>query len=239
MAALSPWMWLVGYGLLIAATVVFPNPVMLLILLLGGLRDLAAVEGPQVGGSGRSSTAFDPRPGPRSRPSTSGSRSLSRSGWTRRSSSAISATSDGAWCGAPLPRGATPGSNPRSAALEVAQARLLRLVCGILVEALHRRLVLLALRLAAERAALRPGPLTATCRVGSATAGAGASSLPCRAERLAARGRRGERRVLRWVGGVSVRLGAGDFGRCSRFSTLRTSGTSRARTSSKLIRSGS
>ena len=38
MAALSPWMWFVGYALLVAATFVFPNPVMLLMLLLGGLE---------------------------------------------------------------------------------------------------------------------------------------------------------------------------------------------------------
>jgi Zn-dependent protease len=38
MAALSPWMWFGGYGLLVAATVVFPNPIMLLILLFGGLE---------------------------------------------------------------------------------------------------------------------------------------------------------------------------------------------------------
>jgi Zn-dependent protease len=38
MAALSPWMWFVGYALLIAATVVFPNPIMLLVLLVGGLE---------------------------------------------------------------------------------------------------------------------------------------------------------------------------------------------------------
>jgi Zn-dependent protease len=38
MAALSPWMWLVGYGLLIAATFAFPNPIMILILLFGGLE---------------------------------------------------------------------------------------------------------------------------------------------------------------------------------------------------------
>ena len=38
MAALSPWMWFVGYGLLVAATVAFPNPVMLLVLLFGGLE---------------------------------------------------------------------------------------------------------------------------------------------------------------------------------------------------------
>lgn len=38
MAALSPWMWFVGYALLIAATIVFPNPIMILILLFGGLE---------------------------------------------------------------------------------------------------------------------------------------------------------------------------------------------------------
>jgi Zn-dependent protease len=38
MAALSPWMWLVGYALLIAAAVAFPNPIMILILLFGGLE---------------------------------------------------------------------------------------------------------------------------------------------------------------------------------------------------------
>jgi len=38
MAALTPWMWIAGYGLLIAATVVFPSPIMLLILLFGGME---------------------------------------------------------------------------------------------------------------------------------------------------------------------------------------------------------
>jgi Zn-dependent protease len=38
MAALSPWMWFVGYALLVAATIAFPNPVLLLILLFGGLE---------------------------------------------------------------------------------------------------------------------------------------------------------------------------------------------------------
>jgi Zn-dependent protease len=38
MAALSPWMWFVGYALLIAATLAFPNPIMILILLFGGLE---------------------------------------------------------------------------------------------------------------------------------------------------------------------------------------------------------
>ena len=38
MAALSPWMWLVGYAILIAATIAFPNPVLILVLILGGLE---------------------------------------------------------------------------------------------------------------------------------------------------------------------------------------------------------
>jgi Zn-dependent protease len=38
MAALSPWMWLVGFALLIAAAIAFPNPIMILILLFGGLE---------------------------------------------------------------------------------------------------------------------------------------------------------------------------------------------------------
>jgi Zn-dependent protease len=38
MAALTPWMWLVGYALLIAATLAFPSPIMLLILLFGGME---------------------------------------------------------------------------------------------------------------------------------------------------------------------------------------------------------
>jgi Zn-dependent protease len=38
MSALTPWMWIVGYVLLVAATVAFPNPIMLLILLFGGLE---------------------------------------------------------------------------------------------------------------------------------------------------------------------------------------------------------
>jgi Zn-dependent protease len=38
MAALSPWMWFVGFALLIGATFAFPNPIMILILLFGGLE---------------------------------------------------------------------------------------------------------------------------------------------------------------------------------------------------------
>jgi Zn-dependent protease len=38
MAALSPWMWFAGFAGLIALTVAFPNPIMLLILLFGGME---------------------------------------------------------------------------------------------------------------------------------------------------------------------------------------------------------
>jgi Zn-dependent protease len=38
MAALSPWMWIVGFGILVAAAITFPNPIMILILVMGGLE---------------------------------------------------------------------------------------------------------------------------------------------------------------------------------------------------------
>jgi Zn-dependent protease len=38
MAALSPWMWLVGLALLVAAAIAFPNPILILILLFGGME---------------------------------------------------------------------------------------------------------------------------------------------------------------------------------------------------------
>jgi Zn-dependent protease len=38
MAALSPWMWLVGFGLLLGVGIAFPNPIVILILVLGGLE---------------------------------------------------------------------------------------------------------------------------------------------------------------------------------------------------------
>ena len=38
MAALSPALWLVGFALLIAVTLLYPNPIMLLVLLFGGLE---------------------------------------------------------------------------------------------------------------------------------------------------------------------------------------------------------
>ncbi len=38
MAALSPWMWFVGFAGLIAMMFIFPNPILLLILLIGGME---------------------------------------------------------------------------------------------------------------------------------------------------------------------------------------------------------
>jgi Zn-dependent protease len=38
MAALSPWVWLVGFAGLVAMVFFFPSPILLLILLLGGLE---------------------------------------------------------------------------------------------------------------------------------------------------------------------------------------------------------
>jgi Zn-dependent protease len=38
MAALSPWVWIAGFAALVALTFAFPNPVMLLILLFGGME---------------------------------------------------------------------------------------------------------------------------------------------------------------------------------------------------------
>jgi Zn-dependent protease len=38
MAAMSPWMWFVGFAGLVALAVVFPNPIILIIVLFGGLE---------------------------------------------------------------------------------------------------------------------------------------------------------------------------------------------------------
>jgi hypothetical protein len=38
MAALSPWVWLVGFAGLVAMVFVFPSPILILILLLGGME---------------------------------------------------------------------------------------------------------------------------------------------------------------------------------------------------------
>jgi Zn-dependent protease len=38
MAAMAPWMWIVGFGVMVGAAFVFPNPVLILIILLGGME---------------------------------------------------------------------------------------------------------------------------------------------------------------------------------------------------------
>jgi Zn-dependent protease len=38
MAALSPWVWIAGYAALIGLTIAFPNPILILIVLFGGLE---------------------------------------------------------------------------------------------------------------------------------------------------------------------------------------------------------
>ena len=38
MAALSPWVWFAGFAGLIALTFFFPNPILLLVILFGGLE---------------------------------------------------------------------------------------------------------------------------------------------------------------------------------------------------------
>ncbi len=38
MAAMAPWMWIVGFAVMLGAAIAFPNPIILLILLLGGME---------------------------------------------------------------------------------------------------------------------------------------------------------------------------------------------------------
>jgi Zn-dependent protease len=38
MAALSPWMWFAGFAALLALTIAFPNPILIVIVLLGALE---------------------------------------------------------------------------------------------------------------------------------------------------------------------------------------------------------
>ena len=46
MAALAPWMWFVGLGAIVALAFVFPNPIILIIALVGRLRRLRALDAP-------------------------------------------------------------------------------------------------------------------------------------------------------------------------------------------------
>ena len=74
MAAMAPWMWFLGLGALVALLFVFPNPILLIIMLLRRHGDLAALEAARA--RARSSrpptTASLPATACSSAPSTSG-----------------------------------------------------------------------------------------------------------------------------------------------------------------------
>jgi hypothetical protein len=38
MAAMAPWMWFIGFGLMVVAVIAVPNPILILFLLLGGME---------------------------------------------------------------------------------------------------------------------------------------------------------------------------------------------------------
>jgi Zn-dependent protease len=38
MAAMAPWMWFIGFGALVAMVLIFPNPILLIIVLFGGME---------------------------------------------------------------------------------------------------------------------------------------------------------------------------------------------------------
>ncbi len=48
MAALSPALWFVGFAVLIGLMIAFPNPIIILIVLFGAMRDVEPLEGAQV-----------------------------------------------------------------------------------------------------------------------------------------------------------------------------------------------
>ena len=38
MAAMAPWMWFVGFGVLVALELLYPNPILLIIIIFGGFE---------------------------------------------------------------------------------------------------------------------------------------------------------------------------------------------------------
>ena len=93
MAALSPWMWFVGLFALAVLTFTYPNPILILILLLGGLRDVPALEGSASPATTRSLAFYRVKPAHRvvdRRRLPRRSSSSARSGWSSRTSSAAS-----------------------------------------------------------------------------------------------------------------------------------------------------
>ena len=65
MAAMAPWMWFVGFAALIPLAFIFPNPIILMIMLFAGLRDLQALEAAPRGRRG--AAGLLPRPAARPR----------------------------------------------------------------------------------------------------------------------------------------------------------------------------
>jgi hypothetical protein len=59
MAALAPWMWFVGFAGLVGLAFAFPNPVLLLVLVFGGLETWRRWKARRGGGAGR---YYDVRP---------------------------------------------------------------------------------------------------------------------------------------------------------------------------------
>ena len=53
MAAMAPWMWFVGFGVLVAAAIAFPNPIIVLILLFGGMETWRRWRMRREGGAGQ------------------------------------------------------------------------------------------------------------------------------------------------------------------------------------------
>ena len=79
MAALSPWVWFVGYAGLIGLTFAFPNPILFLVLVFGGLESWRPLEAAQDARERAPTTRSRPAPGRWSRSSTSASPPRSRS----------------------------------------------------------------------------------------------------------------------------------------------------------------
>jgi len=52
MAAMAPWMWFVGFGAMVAFFFAFPNPVLILFLLLGGMETYRRWKGRKAGEEG-------------------------------------------------------------------------------------------------------------------------------------------------------------------------------------------
>jgi len=51
MAAMAPWMWIVGFGVMLGAALAFPNPIIILILLFGGMETWRRWKARRAGGA--------------------------------------------------------------------------------------------------------------------------------------------------------------------------------------------